>query len=206
MSRVRVKICGITRVEDALAAADAGVDAIGLNFYKPSPRYVQPQIAREICKALPAFINKVGLFVNETRELTDSVLAEVPLDTLQFHGDESPEYCAQFQLPYIKSVGVREGTDIDAATRRYDTASALLLDQFDRTRWGGTGETFDWALVPGVRTMPFVLAGGLNVANIASALAQVRPYAVDVSGGVERSRGIKDAAKMAAFIRGVMSA
>ena len=205
MHRVRTKICGITRTEDALTAAHAGTDAIGLNFFEPSPRYVAPERAREIAEVLPAFVSRVGLFVNAQAEKIRSVLATVPLDTLQFHGDEPPEFCASFGLPFVKSVGMREGVDLSVEAKRYGAAAALLLDQFDRTRWGGTGEQFDWQLVPDERSMPLILAGGLSADNITEALRTVRPYAVDVSGGVEVSPGVKDPAKIQAFIRGVTS-
>lgn len=205
VGRVRVKICGITRIEDAIVAADAGADAIGLVFYPPSPRFVDVGLARELCLALPAFVNRVGLFVNAAPGVVAKVLEQVPLDTLQFHGDESPEDCAAHGLPFIKSIGVREGVDIADVAQRYSAAAALLLDQYDRTRWGGTGECFDWQLVPGECPLPMILAGGLDSDNISAALAQVRPYGVDVSGGVEASRGIKDASQIQAFMRGVLS-
>jgi len=206
MPRVRTKICGITRTEDALAAALAGTDAIGLNFFEPSPRYVLPERARVIAQTLPAFVNRVGLFVNAKADKIRAVMATVPLDTLQFHGDEPPEFCASFGLPFVKSVGMREGVDLSVEAKRYGAAAALLLDQFDRTRWGGTGEQFDWQLVPDERPMPLILAGGLSAENVADALRTVRPYAVDVSGGVEVSPGVKDPVKIQAFMRGVSSA
>lgn len=202
--RVRVKICGITRSEDGMTAAAAGADAVGLNFFPRSPRYVETDIARQICTDLPAFVSRVGLFVNESQAQIEAVLRSVPLDSLQFHGDEPRDFCASFGLPYIKSVGMREGVDVMAKAAEYHDAAALLLDRFDRERWGGTGETFDWDLVPGERPVPFVLAGGLTSHNVQDALASVRPYGVDVSGGVERSPGIKDPARIEAFIRGVM--
>ena len=205
MSRVRVKICGIKSPEDGLVAAHAGADAIGLNFFPPSPRYVEPERARDIAQALPAYVNRVALFVNEPTETVERVLARVPVDTLQFHGDETPEFCSQFGMPYVKSVGVRARRDIELAAEQYVDATALLLDQFDRERWGDTGELFDWTLIPGERRMPIVLAGGLTADNVAEALRVVRPYAVDVSGGVESERGVKDPAKIEQFLRGVMN-
>jgi phosphoribosylanthranilate isomerase len=205
MPRVRTKICGITRIEDALTAARAGTDAIGLNFFEPSPRYVSPENGKAIAETLPAFVNRVGLFVNANAEKIQAVMSTVPLDTLQFHGDETPEFCASFGLPYVKSVGMRPGVNLSVEAKRYRTAAALLLDQFDRTRWGGTGEQFDWHLVPDERPMPLILAGGLSAENVAEALRKVRPYAVDVSGGVEVSPGVKDPVKIRAFIRGVAS-
>ena len=205
MSRVRVKICGIKSPEDGLVAAHAGADAIGLNFFPPSPRYVEPERARDIAQALPAYVNRVALFVNEPTETVERVLARVPVDTLQFHGDETPKFCSQFGMPYVKSVGVRARRDIELAAEQYVDATALLLDQFDRERWGDTGELFDWTLIPGERRMPIVLAGGLTADNVAEALRVVRPYAVDVSGGVESERGVKDPAKIEQFLRGVMN-
>lgn len=201
--RVRVKFCGITRVEDALSAARLGADAIGLVFYAPSPRAVSQADARAICLALPPFVNRVALFVNAEVAAVRDVLAAVPVDTLQFHGDETEAYCAAFGLPYVKAIGVRPGLDVASEIARYASASGVLLDQHDRVRWGGTGEAFDWALVPGERARPLVLAGGLTPDNVAEAVRRVRPDAVDVSGGVERARGVKDPALMDAFMRGL---
>lgn len=204
--RTRVKICGITRVEDALAAAELGCDAIGLVFYENSPRCVQVQRAVEIMAALPPFVSTVGLFVNASAERVGAMLGQVRLDVLQFHGEESPSYCAQFGVPYLKAVRVRPGTNLVQYATDYASARALLLDAFAEGTPGGTGQTFDWALIPRVLSRPVILAGGLNAANVAEAIVQTRPYGVDVSGGVEREKGIKDAAKMAAFIRGVGNA
>lgn len=201
--RTRVKICGITRIEDALAAVGYGCDAIGLVFYPPSPRYVAPEQARAIAAALPPFVQAVGLFVDATPEEVRAVLAVVRLDLLQFHGDETPEYCRQFGVPYMKAVRVRPETNLLQYAAVYTDAKALLLDTYVSGTPGGTGQTFDWAVIPGDLPKPVVLAGGLDASNVSEAIKQCRPYAVDVSGGVEREKGIKDADKIAAFMRGI---
>lgn len=201
MTAIRVKICGITRVEDALAAAAAGADAIGLVFYARSPRAVDVEQARAIIAALPPFVTTVGLFVDMERAELERLLASVPLDLLQFHGDESPEQCEGFNRPYIKALRVKAGDDIAARVDRYPGASGILLDTYVEGVPGGTGAAFDWSLVPQTLSKPVILAGGLHSDNVASAVARVRPYAVDVSGGVEASKGIKDAERIGAFIR-----
>lgn len=206
MSAVRSKICGITRVEDALAAAEAGADAIGLVFYPKSPRAVSIQQARAIIAALPPFVTTVGLFVNASRCELGEILDAVPLDLLQFHGDESPHDCAGFHRPWIKALRVRPGDDLQAACRFYQGASGILLDAYVAGVPGGTGEVFDWSLIPQGLSKPVILAGGLTPGNVAEAIAQVRPYAVDVSGGVEAAKGIKDAARIQAFIQAVQGA
>ncbi len=201
----RIKICGITRVEDGLAAARLGADAIGLVFYAPSPRAVDAVRAAEICAALPPFVTSVGLFVDPGEDEVRAVLARVPLDLLQFHGDESPEFCRQFGRPYIKAIRMRDDIDLFAERARYAEARGLLLDTYRPGVPGGTGEAFNWDRIPAELAGQIVLAGGLEPANVAAAVAQVRPYAVDVSGGVEASKGIKDAAKMAAFCNSVFA-
>ena len=201
MTAVRVKICGITRTEDALAAAAAGADAIGLVFYSKSPRAVSVERARAIIAALPPFVTTVGLFVDAERTELQRILDQVPLDLLQFHGDESAEECEGFNRPYIKALRVKAGDDIAAQVNRFPGASGILLDTYVEGVPGGTGEAFDWSLVPQALAKPVILAGGLHAGNVAAAVNRVRPYAVDVSGGVEASKGIKDAAKIAAFIR-----
>ncbi|MGG5289742.1 phosphoribosylanthranilate isomerase [Pseudomonas shirazensis] len=206
MSNVRSKICGITRIEDALAAADAGADAIGLVFYAKSPRAVDVHQARVIIAALPPFVTTVGLFVNASRCELNEILEAVPLDLLQFHGDETPSDCAGFNRPYIKALRVRPGDDLEAACQLYAGASGILLDTFVAGVPGGTGEAFDWSLVPAQLSKPIILAGGLSADNVAQAIAQVQPYAVDVSGGVEQAKGIKDAARIEAFMRAVRQA
>ncbi|WP_044874986.1 phosphoribosylanthranilate isomerase [Pseudomonas sp. LFM046] len=201
MSAVRIKICGITRIEDALAAVAAGADAIGLVFYAKSPRAVTPAQAKAIVAALPPFVTSVGLFVDMPRDELKQVLSEVPLDLLQFHGDEGPEDCAGHGRPYIKALRVKPGDDVAAAISRYPDAAGILLDTYVPGTPGGTGEAFDWSLVPRNAAKPLVLAGGLTPENVGEAVRQVRPYAVDVSGGVEASKGIKDAEKIQSFIR-----
>ena len=201
MTAVRVKICGITRVEDALAAAAAGADAIGLVFYANSPRAVGIEQAQAIIAALPPFVTTVGLFVDIQRDELRRILASVPLDLLQVHGDESVEQCEGFGRPYIKALRVKAGDDIIAEVSRYPGASGILLDTYVEGVPGGTGKAFDWSLVPEKLSKPVILAGGLRPDNVAEAVRQVRPYAVDVSGGVEAGKGIKDAERVAAFIR-----
>lgn len=203
---VRSKICGITRVEDALLAAEAGADAIGLVFYDKSPRAVDVRQARTILAALPPFVTSVGLFVNASRCFIGEVLDAVPLDLLQFHGDETPEQCEGHGRPWFKALRVRPGDDLRAEAARFSGARAILLDAYVPGVPGGTGERFDWKLIPADLPRPLILAGGLTPDNVAEAIASVRPYGVDVSGGVEASRGIKDAAKVAAFIQRVREA
>tara|TARA_R110000822_G_scaffold123106_1_gene257452 strand:- start:4062 stop:4676 length:615 start_codon:yes stop_codon:yes gene_type:complete len=200
---VRIKICGITRVEDALAAAAAGADAIGLVFYAPSPRAVSAVQARQIISALPPFVTSVGLFVNASAQEVKAVLAEVPLDVLQFHGDEPADFCKQFGRPYLKALRVRAGDDLNALAAQWPDASGILLDSYKAGVPGGTGEIFDWSLIPAERTWPLVLAGGLAAENVADAITRAAPWAVDVSGGVEQAKGIKDADKINSFVREV---
>lgn len=206
MSVVRSKICGITRVEDALAAVEAGADAIGLVFYAKSPRAVTVQQARSIINAMPPFVTTVGLFVDASRCELGEMLDAVPLDLLQFHGDESPESCEGYHRPYIKALRVKPGDDIAAQVALYKNASGVLLDTYVPGIPGGTGEAFDWSLVPEGLSKPIILAGGLTAENVAQAIARVRPYAVDVSGGVEAAKGIKDAQKIRAFMQAVRAA
>jgi len=201
-----VKICGITRVEDALVAANSGAHAIGLIFYTGSPRLVSRKVAREVVDALPAFVTSVALFVDARQSEIEGVIADVKPELLQFHGNEAPEFCASFGLPYIKAAKVRAGLDLLQYARRYRSAKGLLLDAAVDGSHGGTGSTFDWALIPDQLPLPVILAGGLQQDNVADAIRRVRPWAVDVSSGVEAAKGIKDAAKIAAFIRGVRNA
>ncbi|SDG91551.1 phosphoribosylanthranilate isomerase [Pseudomonas flavescens] len=203
MSVVRCKICGITRPEDALAAVAAGADAIGLVFYARSPRAVSIEQARAIVMALPPFVTTVGLFVDMPRAELDQVLAAVPLDLLQFHGDERADECDAVGRPYIKALRVRAQDDVAALVDAYPGARAVLLDTFVDGVPGGTGQAFDWSLVPAQLSKPVVLAGGLTPENVTAAIARVRPYAVDVSGGVEAGKGIKDAARVKDFVRAV---
>lgn len=201
--RTRVKICGITRVDDAVAAIGAGADAIGLVFAPASPRYIDSVRARQICAAVPPFVCVVGLFMNAAPDAITAVLGDVPLDLLQFHGDESAKECARYGRPYIKAVPMGGGADIVAYAGRYDGAQGFLLDSHAAGGAGGRGKVFDWDAVPPTFNKPLVLAGGLNPDNVAEAIVRVRPYGVDVSSGVEAAKGIKDAAKLAAFMRGV---
>ncbi|MGP3792533.1 phosphoribosylanthranilate isomerase [Pseudomonas sp. B392_1p] len=203
MTIVRSKICGITCVADALLAAEAGADAIGLVFYAKSPRAVNPEQARAIVAALPPFVTTVGLFVNAGREEVSDVLRSVQLDVLQFHGDETPQECEGHGRPYFKALRVRAEDDLFALTKKYASAQAVLLDAYVPGLHGGTGERFDWTLIPAGLPKPLILAGGLTPHNVGEAIAQVRPYAVDVSGGVEASKGRKDAEKVREFIRQV---
>ena len=201
-----VKICGITRVEDALAATRAGAEALGLVFYKPSPRYVTPEKAAEIIRAFPPFVTAVGLFVDPGADEVRAALAKAALQLLQFHGSETPEFCRQFARPYMKTVRMKEGVDLLQYARNYHDARALLLDSYVEGLHGGSGAVFDWNLVPRDLPLPVVLSGGLTVQNVVEAVRKVRPAAVDVSSGVESAKGIKDARKIAAFIKEVRSA
>ena len=204
--RTAVKICGVTRVEDALVAAGQGAHAIGLVFYRPSPRFVEADAAAAIVRALPPFVTAVGLFVDATEYDVRSMAARTGVQLLQFHGAETAEFCGRFDLPYMKAVRVRAGVDLLQYARDFRKAKALLLDAFQEGLHGGTGAVFDWSLIPPALPLPVVLSGGLTVDNVGEAIRRVRPYAVDVSSGVESRRGIKDAEKIAAFIRGVRDA
>jgi phosphoribosylanthranilate isomerase len=198
--RTRVKICGFTRVEDAVFAAHLGVDAIGLVFYSPSPRNINIDQALAIVKAIPAFVTVVALFVDEQEAMIRRVLEQVPVDCIQFHGDESPEACRIYGKRYIKAVRMQESTDILGLAKCYDDADGLLLDAYHDSEKGGTGSQFDWGLIPNRCHLPLILAGGLDITNAKLAIEQVRPYALDVSSGVEAAKGIKDKDKIAAFI------
>ena len=203
--RVRVKICGITRLEDALCAVEQGADAIGLVFYDQSPRNVSINQAIEIANHIPAFVSVVGLFVNAEPSFINEVITNAKIDLLQFHGDETPEECASYSLPFIKAIRVKSDTNLVQYAKEYSAAKGLLLDAYTEGVAGGTGHVFDWNLIPKQLAKPIILAGGLKADNVAQAIQQVMPYAVDVSGGVEASKGIKDAAKIAAFMRQVYS-
>jgi len=202
----RVKICGITRVQDGLAAVRLGAHAIGLVFYDRSPRAVTVDQARLITDALPPFVTAVGLFVNADPATVRHTLASVPLQLLQFHGDETPAYCAAFGVPYLKAVRVRPGVDLLQYALDFRGARGLLLDAYVEGVRGGTGATFDWALIPRDLELPVVLSGGLDAGNVEAAVRAVGPWAVDVSSGVESAKGIKDAAKIEAFMNGVRNA
>lgn len=206
MNRTRVKICGITRPEHARAAAGAGADAIGLVFYEPSPRFVTRAQAAAVCAALPPLVSVVGVFVNPAQREVEAVVEGLPVDLLQFHGEEPPDLCAGTGRPYVKAVRVRTREDVVEAAARHPEARALLLDAHHDALWGGTGTRFDWGLVPSGVAHPIVLAGGLTPENVAGAIRRVRPFAVDVSGGVESAPGEKDPARMERFIREVAGA
>lgn len=202
----RVKMCGITRPQDGLAAATAGADAIGLVFYGKSPRNVSLDQAGAIARALPPFVSSVALFVNPTPAEVDAVLQQVRPDVLQFHGEESPEFCRSFGVPYLKAARVRPDSDLLQFAALYADAQGFLLDAWSEAGHGGTGERFDWNLIPASLPKPLILAGGLSPENVRQAIETVRPWAVDVSSGIEQSKGIKDAARIAAFMKEVENA
>jgi phosphoribosylanthranilate isomerase len=201
-----VKICGVTRIEDALAAARLGAHAIGFVFYPRSPRNVAAEHAAKIINTLPPFLTSVGLFVNAETQFVERTLDIVPLDLLQFHGEETPEYCSRFRRPYIKALRVRAGMDLLQYAIQFKGSRGLLLDAFVEGTHGGTGASFDWNLIPAGLPLPVILSGGLNAGNVAGAIRRVRPYAVDVSSGVESAPGIKDMKKMSDFFQGVHNA
>lgn len=199
----RVKICGITSVTDALNAANAGADALGFVFYAKSPRYVTPEQAAEICRALPPFVTSVGLFMNADAEQVHATLDIVSLDLLQFHGSEPPEFCRSFGRPYIKALGIQGLVNFAEQADRYPDALGILVDSHALGKAGGTGQTFDWKLLPKNYSKPIILAGGLNPENIAEAVRETSVYALDLSSGVESSPGIKSKAKIDALMREV---
>jgi phosphoribosylanthranilate isomerase len=203
--RTRVKICGITRAADAIAAAGAGADAIGLVFYPPSPRFLSVERAREIRDALPPFVQTVALFVNADAAQVAQVIGRVHPAMLQFHGDETPQFCTQFGLPYVKACRVKAGVDALEYLRPFSGAAAWLFDSYV-PEYGGVGESFDLSLLPRSPGRPVILSGGLTRENVAEAIRRVRPWGVDVSSGVESAKGLKDAAKIAAFIAEVRNA
>ncbi|MFA7269005.1 MAG: phosphoribosylanthranilate isomerase [Sterolibacterium sp.] len=208
LKRTRIKICGITRPEDLRAAVDLGADALGFVFYPPSSRYLDIALAAALVRAVPPFVTTLGLFVNEEPATVRRVLEAVPLQQLQFHGEEDAAYCRQFGRPYVKAARVRPGLDLVEYAASFPEACGLLLDAYVDS-YGGGGKTFDWGLIPPDLPLPLVLSGGLDAGNVAAAIHSVRPWAVDVSSGVElagTTRGIKDAAKIAAFITGVRNA
>jgi phosphoribosylanthranilate isomerase len=197
---VRVKICGITRLQDVHDACEAGADALGFVFYEKSPRHVAIETAAALVRELPPFVQSVGLFVNAEPAFIEQVLNRVSLDLLQFHGDETPVDCARFRRPYIKAVRVNRDTDLLKCAADFGAARGLLLDAYVPGVPGGTGERFDWGLIPTTLRKPIVLSGGLTPDNITEAIQRVHPWAVDVSSGVEVSKGIKDRNKIAQFI------
>lgn len=203
--KTRIKICGLTREEDVEAAVAAGADALGFVFYPPSPRYVSPRRAAELARRIPPFIDVVGLFVNEEKSLVCAACDALPINILQFHGDEDAAYCGQFARPYLRAARVRPGLDLVEFARTYSDARGLLLDAFV-DGYGGGGHVFDWTLIPQDLPGFLVLSGGLTVENVGEAVRRVRPAAVDVSSGVEMGKGIKDRAKIAAFVGAVRAA
>ncbi len=204
--RVRTKICGITNIEDAMQAIEAGADALGFVFYPPSPRHVSLAQAESISRQLPPFITRVGLFVNAQREDVEAACRTLALDLLQFHGDESESDCLDFGKPYIKAIRIQGSDDVQQAEKAYPSAQALLVDAYKEGVPGGTGERFDWSLLPTERVKPLILAGGLTVQTIYRAIQTVRPYAVDVSGGVEEVKGKKNHQLVSQFINEVLRA
>jgi phosphoribosylanthranilate isomerase len=201
--RTRIKICGIREARHALVAAEAGADAIGLVFYRESPRFVTPGTAANVAAVLPPFVTTVGLFVDADEGKVRDVLAHVRLDLLQFHGTETPAFCESFGVPYVRAVPMGQRIDLLEWAGRFSTARALLLDAHEPGRPGGTGRTFDWAEIPRDLPIPLILSGGLTVENVGRAVREVKPWAVDVSSGVEASRGSKDPQKIVEFIRSV---
>ena len=200
------KICGITNIEDAMVAEDAGAYAIGLVFYKKSPRYISIDTAKEIVAHINQPLNSVGLFVDADRDYICSVLEQIDLDILQFHGQESEQTCAFFNKPYIKAIRVSKDTNILKEVEKYSSAKAILLDTHVEGLLGGTGKVFDWTMIPRNLSKPIILAGGLNVDNVKDAIRKIRPYAVDVSGGVESEKGKKDPKKIKDFINEAINA
>lgn len=205
MSRTRIKICGLTRRQDVRAAVQAGADAIGLVFYPHSPRCVTPELARELCEEIPPFVTTVGLFVNQPAQAIEAVARRVPLQLLQFHGDEREAQCVAVGLPYIKAARMRPGLDLVDYAACFPTARGILVDAFVEG-YGGGGKVFDWSLIPARFERPLVLSGGLHAGNVSEAIRRVRPQAVDVSSGVEAAKGIKDPAEIVRFVAGVRDA
>lgn len=200
---VRVKICGLTRAQDIKNAVQVGVDALGFVFYRESPRFVPPSQAQSLLQQVPPFITKVALFVNAEDELIHFVCETLPIDCLQFHGDETPEQCARWNKPYIKAVRMKDRVDLIQYQQRYNSAQGLLLDAFVPGVYGGTGNVFDWSWVNTDCTVPLILSGGLQASNVRSGIERIKPYAVDVSSGVECAPGIKSLDKMISFMREV---
>lgn len=205
MTRTRIKICGITRKEDLHSAVLLGADALGFVFYPPSPRNLSIHRAVELARLVPPFVTLVGLFVNADAAVVRGVVEAVPLQLLQFHGEEGAAYCSQFALPYIKAARVQPSLDLLEYAASFPEARGLLLDAYSEG-YGGGGKTFDWELIPRILPLPLILSGGLDAGNVTAAVKAIRPWAVDVSSGVESARGIKDAEKIAEFIAGVRSA
>jgi len=206
VTQTRIKICGITRPEEARVAVASGADAIGLVFYAKSPRAVTVEQAQRIVQVVPPFVSVVALFVNELADQISRILERVQIDLIQFHGDETPQFCNQFGRPWVKALRVKPGLDIQGLCKAYQGARGILLDSWQEGVPGGTGSTFDWELAPRNLSLPVVLAGGLREDNVSAAIASLQPAAVDVSGGVEQSPGVKDADKIRRFIAAVRAA
>ena len=204
--RTKIKICGITKLSNALQAAELGVDALGFVFYSDSPRYIEPKKAREIINLLPSFISRVGLFVNASKEEVLLAISESRINMLQFHGDEDEIFCNQFDLPYIKAISFKDGINLLEYCQLFSSCSAILVDAYCKNMRGGTGKTFNWDLIPNDLPLPLIIAGGLDSDNVSSLINSVNPYGVDVSGGVELDKGIKDHKMMKNFVLGVNNA
>jgi phosphoribosylanthranilate isomerase len=204
--RTRVKICGITSIADGLAAARHGADAIGLIFYPPSPRLVTLERAREVASGMPAFVARVAVFVNPAAAEVDAAIRACRPDLLQFHGEESADFCRSFGVPYLRALRVRPGVDLLESLSPFGDAAGWLLDAYRQELYGGTGEAFDWELVPRGLPRPLILSGGLDAENVGAAIRRVRPWAVDVSSGVEATKGVKDERRIAVFMEAVRSA
>ena len=207
MTDIKIKICGITNLEDALASAVAGADAIGFVFFEGSQRYCQPENAKLISKKTPPFLTKVGLFVNHDKNFIRDILDQNIIDVIQFHGNECNDFCKSFNFPFIKVIPVRKSTDIVKISEEFIDASSILLDTFDTKHYGGSGKSFDWSLIPKDTAKPIIIAGGLNVENVKTLIRHYKPYAVDVSGGVEDGvKGVKCHKLLNSFIKVVKNA
>lgn len=202
----KVKFCGITNLQDAISAAELGADALGFVFYPKSPRFISPKNAKEIIKKLPPFISMVGLFVNQSKSEVEEVIKGCPLNLLQFHGDENESFCKQYNLPYIKAISMKSDVDLLKCIQEYNSAKALLLDTFSKVARGGSGEVFDWKMIPPNTLKPIIVAGGLTPDNVQTLLEVISPYGVDVSSGIEINKGLKDYKLMKKFILGVTNA
>ena len=204
--RTKIKICGITDSKNALDAVDLGVDALGFVFFGESPRYIEPKKARKIINLLPSFVLRVGLFVNASKEEVLSAISDSSVNVLQFHGDEDEQFCNQFNLPYIKAISFQDGVNLLEYCKLFTSSSAILIDTYSENMRGGTGKTFNWDLLPKELPLPLIVAGGLNSGNVSSLINSINPYGVDVSGGVESDKGIKDYTMMKNFVLGVHNA
>ena len=204
--RTKIKICGITNSKNALDAVDLGVDALGFVFFGESPRYIEPKKARKIINLLPLFVLRVGLFVNASKEEVLSAISDSSVNVLQFHGDEDEQFCNQFNLPYIKATSFQDGVNLLEYCKLFTSSSAILIDTYSENMRGGTGKTFNWDLLPKELPLPLIVAGGLDSGNVSSLINSINPYGVDVSGGVESNKGIKDYTMMKNFVLGVHNA